>query len=111
MPRSPIVLALLMCAALPASARAQGLYEPFPEPVPAAHAQGYLDRLGVRAGDAALRDGRFLAARGVAGVASSAGAVDASGRAGGGSSRGIALVAALGGALLAGGLLTVRPRL
>lgn len=111
MPRSPIVLALLLCAALPASARAQGLYEPFPEPAPNARAQGYLDRLGVEAGNAQLQRGRFVAARGIAALAPAAGEAGASGRAGDGSSRGAALLAALGGVLLAGGLLTLRARL
>ena len=110
MPRSPIVLALLLCAAMPATARAQGLYEPFPEPSPAAHAQGYLERLGVTASAEQLQHGRFLAARGVASVAPVT-AGGASGRAGGGSGEGIALVACLCGAMLAAGLLTLRTRL
>jgi hypothetical protein len=111
MPRSPIVLALLMCVALPASARAQGLYEPFPEPAPAAHARGYLDRLGVTATAAELQRGRFVAARGGATAIVPAAVQDASGRAGGGSAEGVALVAFLCGALLAGGLLTLHTRL
>src|SRR3954469_11892069 len=110
MPRSPIVLALLLCVAMPATARAQGLYEPFPEPSPAAHAQGYLERLGVTASAAQLQRGQFLAPRGTAAFAP-ASARGASGRAGGGSGKGVALVACLCGALLAAGLLTLRTRL
>ena len=106
MPRSPFVLALLVCAAFPAGARAQGLYEPFPEPAPATNAQGFMDRMGVTVSAEQLERGRFLAGR-----IAPAPEGGASARAGDGSGAGIALVAALCGGLLAAGLLTLRPRL
>ena len=110
MPRSPIVLALLMCVAFPASAPAQGLYEPFPEPAPSTRAQGYLDRLGVKVSAADLARGRFVATSRRLSIEPSAAAPGraASTRSGTGTTEGIALVAALCGVLLAGGLLTLR---
>jgi hypothetical protein len=110
MPRSPIVLALLMCVAFPASALAQGLYEPFPEPGTGAQAARYVKRLGVTATPAELERGRFVAARDVSGLTAPR-VQAASDRAGAGSGKGVALLAGLCGALLAGGLLTVRARL
>jgi hypothetical protein len=111
MPRSPIVLALLMCVAFPASAPAQGLYEPFPEPAPSARSQGYLDRLGVKVSAAQLARGSFVATGrrlSIEPSATAAPARAASTRSGTGTTEGVALVAALCGVLLAGGLLTLR---
>lgn len=111
MPRSPIVLALLMCVAFPASVPAQGLYEPFPEPAPSRQSQGYLDRLGVEVGAAGLAGGRFVATRGrkgIAPVATAAPARAASTRSGTGTSEGIALVGVMCAVLLGGGLLILR---
>ena len=105
---SVLACGALACFAPPASAQGGGgLYEPFPEPVRNGRAESYVQQLGVKATEADLDHGRVLgaAARPEAAVAP---AIDASRRAGVGSTSAVRLLTPLLAILLAAGLVDRR---